>query len=402
MAAVQRAHSTAARRSNADWGGGSDCSWTFNAPGTYYYSRDAYCQGANGYIGKIRVRPQGTVTSYNSTRIIFNMSSPFHLVRSGPGPLFAELIVAGRSSGPPVQIATVTADLVLLESNTLLAANAETLVIQGTNMPLECPGDSQEVRIEGLVLWSDFNVARCTSTSVILRLQPGKQWGAAGSKLRVTRYSYSGPIDVAVATIVPAFEPQTSQPMHAHPTLDLSSHFIGTLSNQSMMPNLPNTAAHIVLSGAQLRGVYANLTAADVSVQFFADSGPVPYGTVEADSDLTANTVKVRLRGFTEVLPGNLYAQLTIAGKKSEATYCQDTHAVRTCWKEIPSGECSILLCICLDNCCFDRTRCAQGTLIPTIAGGCGYEPCAHFPGTDENLDHCRASIGHWVQLASP
>jgi plastocyanin len=220
-------------RNVAEWGGGSNCSWTFNAPGIYYYSSDAYCQGANGYIGKIEVRPQGTVISYNSTRIIFNMSSPFHLVRSGPGPIFAELIVAGRSSGLPVQIGTVTAELTVLESTAHLAANAETLVINGANMPLECPGDPQEVRIEGLMLWVDYVMARCATTSLVLRLQPGKLWGAAGHRLRVTRYAYSGSINVAIATIVHAFEPQTSQPLHAHPTLDMSSHFIGVLSNQA-------------------------------------------------------------------------------------------------------------------------------------------------------------------------
>eukprot|EP00658_Telonema_sp_P-2_P019481 TRINITY_DN17696_c0_g1_i2.p1 TRINITY_DN17696_c0_g1~~TRINITY_DN17696_c0_g1_i2.p1 ORF type:complete len:906 (-),score=175.39 TRINITY_DN17696_c0_g1_i2:132-2849(-) len=340
-------------RSDPSWGGGSENSWTFGAMGTFYFSRAEYCQGSNGHIGKIVVRPPSRVVEYNSTRVMVNVSNdhsvlhdtpillrpgsgednmptPLRLAFSGPGPLFAQILVAGRSSGVPMQIGYVVSPLLVHNSSAALAANAELLLVRGDNMPGLCPGDPQQLRISGKTLWVDYHVASCTATSFVLRLVMGRAWGAAGSGLYLTRYSYSGEVNVQIARVVAPFEPGIKSAPHTYPTAGISSQFLGQVQSETLSAYIPNTASYVQLHGSNLQGSDGNLTATDVSVLFFTERGSAPLGLVQSNMDLQPDRIKVSLIGFAASLPGRLYAQLTIAGKKSVVQQCMPGDNL--CW----------------------------------------------------------------------
>ena len=157
---------------------------------------------------------------------------------------------AGVTSGDPVPVAAVHAP-VINPSKHRVAANAVELHVTGTNLPPQCVQDPADIDVGGLsvgsllranlTLGTHFTLFGCSATSFTMRLlqgdthtptdnakmsvaATGHRWHPITGNLRILRYSTSGPLDVRIAQILPAFNGQITRATASVINTGLASH----------------------------------------------------------------------------------------------------------------------------------------------------------------------------------
>ena len=92
---------------------------------------------------------------------------------SRAGYVKGQIIVAGRASASAV-LATIVEPLTVFESTADLAADAQTLVVRGSNLPERC---ADQLDLGGLLLGEHVTVSECSRVGFTITLRPAANWG---------------------------------------------------------------------------------------------------------------------------------------------------------------------------------------------------------------------------------
>jgi len=191
-----------------------------------------------------------------------------------------------------VVVGTVSKVPRLITNIRYLAMDAETLQVNGDNLPTSCPTAPAAITVGTLTLGVEYKVSSCSESGFKLTLVKGNRWGTqTGQRLIISKFTTP-----LVATVAVLMAPSSGSILHEQHSADL----------------IPTHASSVTLKGVNLRP--PGLDYRSVEVYFTTASDQKIWADLSASDhyNSTTCTVKVDLSTATE---GALKATLILAGK---------------------------------------------------------------------------------------